>query len=256
MYKNFNLSDEERKQILEQHKSYGYRKPLNEDVEMDEQWYKDAYNKVVGAGKSALNVGKNLANAALHPIDTYNRIAGTQTASPAAATKTGATASADPNAPAGTAPAKTGGTTAGTTTGGTAATAPTNIKDVLKGSYIRSGMRGEAVKQLQDAINALNMSGVKVSVDGIFGPETLGAVEKVQKSLGVKPKNGQYGIFGAITYNAMIKALQSGMNDNTKTATAPPADATTTPADATPAAPQTPTAPTTPAPSPYSNLEV
>ena len=30
MYKNFKLTDEERKQILEQHSQYGYRKPLNE----------------------------------------------------------------------------------------------------------------------------------------------------------------------------------------------------------------------------------
>jgi phage tail sheath gpL-like len=30
MYKNFNLTEEERKQILEQHSSYGYRQPLNE----------------------------------------------------------------------------------------------------------------------------------------------------------------------------------------------------------------------------------
>lgn len=30
MYRNFNLTDEERKQILEHHKSHGYRKPLNE----------------------------------------------------------------------------------------------------------------------------------------------------------------------------------------------------------------------------------
>jgi hypothetical protein len=31
MYKNFNLTEEERKQILEQHSAYGYRKPLNEE---------------------------------------------------------------------------------------------------------------------------------------------------------------------------------------------------------------------------------
>lgn len=30
MYKNFKLTDEERKQILEQHSQYGYRQPLNE----------------------------------------------------------------------------------------------------------------------------------------------------------------------------------------------------------------------------------
>jgi hypothetical protein len=30
MYKNFNLTDEERKEILESHSSYGYKKPINE----------------------------------------------------------------------------------------------------------------------------------------------------------------------------------------------------------------------------------
>lgn len=30
MYRNFNLTDEERKQILEQHSSYGYRQPISE----------------------------------------------------------------------------------------------------------------------------------------------------------------------------------------------------------------------------------
>jgi hypothetical protein len=37
MYKNFNLTEEERKQILEQHSSYGYRKPLNEQGQG--MWY-------------------------------------------------------------------------------------------------------------------------------------------------------------------------------------------------------------------------
>lgn len=31
MYKNFNLTDEERKQIMEMHTSHGYKKPINED---------------------------------------------------------------------------------------------------------------------------------------------------------------------------------------------------------------------------------
>jgi len=38
MYKNFNLTEEERKQILEQHSAYGYRKPLNEESPMTEQF--------------------------------------------------------------------------------------------------------------------------------------------------------------------------------------------------------------------------
>jgi hypothetical protein len=32
MYKNFTLTDEERKEILEQHASHGYKKPLNEQT--------------------------------------------------------------------------------------------------------------------------------------------------------------------------------------------------------------------------------
>jgi hypothetical protein len=40
MYKNFNLTDKEREQILEQHSEYGYGKPLNEqsnDKDVNEQ---------------------------------------------------------------------------------------------------------------------------------------------------------------------------------------------------------------------------
>lgn len=32
MYKNFNLTDEERKEIMESHKSHGYKKPVNEVI--------------------------------------------------------------------------------------------------------------------------------------------------------------------------------------------------------------------------------
>jgi hypothetical protein len=34
MYKNFNLTDEERQQIMEQHKSHGYKKPLSEQSQL------------------------------------------------------------------------------------------------------------------------------------------------------------------------------------------------------------------------------
>jgi hypothetical protein len=33
MYKNFTLTESEKEQILKQHKSHGYKKPLNEDIE-------------------------------------------------------------------------------------------------------------------------------------------------------------------------------------------------------------------------------
>jgi len=35
MYKNFNLTESEREQILNMHKEHGYKKPLNEDIEME-----------------------------------------------------------------------------------------------------------------------------------------------------------------------------------------------------------------------------
>lgn len=34
MYKNFNLTEEERQQIMEQHKSHGYKKPLSEQSQL------------------------------------------------------------------------------------------------------------------------------------------------------------------------------------------------------------------------------
>ena len=37
MYKNFNLTDEERQQIMEQHKSHGYKKPINGMVLVEQQ---------------------------------------------------------------------------------------------------------------------------------------------------------------------------------------------------------------------------
>jgi hypothetical protein len=37
MYKNFNLTEEEKKQIMKMHKSHGYKKPINEEEEYDGQ---------------------------------------------------------------------------------------------------------------------------------------------------------------------------------------------------------------------------
>lgn len=37
MYKNFNLSEEEKRQIMEMHKNHGYKKPLNEQEEDNDE---------------------------------------------------------------------------------------------------------------------------------------------------------------------------------------------------------------------------
>ena len=88
MYKNFNLTEEERKQILEQHSAYGYRKPLNEESPMTEQStmdmneYSEGFmNKIVNKFKQELTsevelyvnrfkeISKNLEN---RDITTYS----------------------------------------------------------------------------------------------------------------------------------------------------------------------------------------
>ena len=51
MYKNFELTNEERKQILEQHSSYGYRKPLNESMAQAQSAIADAKSKMSSGEK-------------------------------------------------------------------------------------------------------------------------------------------------------------------------------------------------------------
>jgi hypothetical protein len=41
MYKNFKITEEEKKQILESHMSHGYKKPLNEQSDDDSTQYTD-----------------------------------------------------------------------------------------------------------------------------------------------------------------------------------------------------------------------
>lgn len=46
MYKNFNLTEEERKQIMEMHKNHGYKKPVNEEEEYDDDEEEDHEMKI------------------------------------------------------------------------------------------------------------------------------------------------------------------------------------------------------------------
>lgn len=52
MYKNFKLTDEERKQIMEMHGSHGYKKPINEKI------YDSEYDVVRGNPDFKLKIGK------------------------------------------------------------------------------------------------------------------------------------------------------------------------------------------------------
>ena len=52
MYRNFNLTDEERKQIMESHEAHGYKKPINEKI------YDSEYDVVRGNPDFKVKIGK------------------------------------------------------------------------------------------------------------------------------------------------------------------------------------------------------
>jgi peptidoglycan hydrolase-like protein with peptidoglycan-binding domain len=105
---------------------------------------------------------------------------------------------------------------------------PDSLTDVAKGGYLRFGMKGNVVRDMQVLINSLNVPEIKIDTNGVFNQQTLDAVVKVQKMLGIKPKNGKYGIFGPITLGAINKAKSIGtnsvVNTNTNTQTLPKFD--------------------------------
>lgn len=62
MYKNFNLTDKERKEILEQHGKYGYKKPLNESFD-DLSDEIEPYSKFESSDELLMSIRDRLANA-------------------------------------------------------------------------------------------------------------------------------------------------------------------------------------------------
>ena len=184
MYRNFNLSDEERQQIMEMHKSHGYKQPI------DEGW-KGFWNGV----KKAMDYVNYLEYGPTTPSSPAPAATTTPAATAPAATAPAATAPAT-TAPATTAPAATKNNNEIKTK------QATSLSDVVNGSYIYQGMSGNAVKELQSALNSLGDPEFKVDVDGSYGPQTMAAVTKLQQKLGVKP-SGKYGIFGPKTLKAM-----------------------------------------------------
>ncbi|MDR0294388.1 MAG: peptidoglycan-binding protein [Oscillospiraceae bacterium] len=72
------------------------------------------------------------------------------------------------------------------------------------GSPLRNGSRGEAVRTIQNAINAVAASvpGIpRLTVDGIFGNMTQNAVTAFQRQFGLTPD----GIVGPITWERLIR---------------------------------------------------
>lgn len=64
------------------------------------------------------------------------------------------------------------------------------VKFPLPTGVLNVGSKGTAVKQLQEALNAVYF---KCGVDGIYGADTKDAVLRFQKMYGVKPYDGIYG---------------------------------------------------------------
>ena len=91
---------------------------------------------------------------------------------------------------------------------------PNSLTDVAKGGYLRPNMKGNVVRDMQVLIKN-NFPEIELDTNGVFNQQTLDALIKVQKMLGVKPKNGKYGIFGPITM-AAINKHKAGANDKTK----------------------------------------
>ncbi|WP_175638956.1 peptidoglycan-binding domain-containing protein [Metabacillus schmidteae] len=71
----------------------------------------------------------------------------------------------------------------------------------FENTVLKVGSRGEAVKTLQKALNDMSYN---VTVDGIYGPQTKGAVIKFQERF---PELKNDGIFGPKTKAVMDKVL-------------------------------------------------
>ena len=74
---------------------------------------------------------------------------------------------------------------------------------------VQLGSRGAAVRAVQDEFQFRNLSGdpsTGVQVDGVFGPQTDGAVRAFQQAVGLTPD----GIVGPMTWNQLIGGALAG----------------------------------------------
>ena len=75
---------------------------------------------------------------------------------------------------------------------------PVNVTPVTTQPMLRTGSRGDAVRKLQELLNALGYD--CGSVDGIFGSKTKAAVLAFQKANGL----GADGIVGPLTWGKLV----------------------------------------------------
>jgi peptidoglycan hydrolase-like protein with peptidoglycan-binding domain len=73
---------------------------------------------------------------------------------------------------------------------------------------VRRGDHGEAVRGVQEEFQFRNLSGdptIGVQIDGIFGPDTDGAVRGFQQALELSVD----GIVGPLTWRALVSGMLS-----------------------------------------------
>lgn len=204
MYRNFSLTDEERKQIMEMHQSHGYKAPINEQTLTDNQRLavQKGYGPVSTQYADQLGKeGKLLATAPNNQPAQNSSTAPAGTAAPASSAQAPEQPKEDP----------------------TLVNCAASLGEIKAGSnkILKHGCKTEAVKELQ------KMLGMEAKYHtGMFGRITKAKVIEFQKDPNNKDAEGKAlvpdGRVGDKTYGVLVKAKTAA------TTTTDPAKATIT----------------------------
>ncbi len=197
MYRNFSLTDEERKQIMEQHAAHGYKKPLNEQSLTNNQRLavQKGYGPVSAEYADQLGKeGKLLATAPNNQPAQSSASAPAGSAAPASGTAAAEVKAPDINV-----------------------NCAASLSEIKEGSMkiLKVGCKTDAVKELQ------KMLGMEEKYQtGYFGNMTKGKVIEFQKA-NKDAKGVQLvpdGKVGDKTYNSLVAAKASTTTDANKAA--------------------------------------
>ncbi len=197
MYRNFSLTDEERKQIMEQHAAHGYKKPLNEQSLTNNQRLavQKGYGPVSAEYADQLGKeGKLLATAPNNQPAQSSASAPAGSAAPASGTAAAEVKAPDINV-----------------------NCAASLSEIKEGSMkiLKVGCKTDAVKELQ------KMLGMEEKYQtGYFGNMTKGKVIEFQKA-NKDAKGVQLvpdGKVGDKTYNSLVASKASTTTDANKAA--------------------------------------
>jgi len=195
MYRNFNLTDEERKQIMEQHAAHGYKKPLNEQKLTDNQ--RLAVQK--GYGPVSVEYADQLGKEGKLLATAPNNQPAQNSASAPAGAAAPASSAAEVKAP------------------DINVNCAASLAEIKKGSLkiLKYGCKTDGVKELQ------KMLGMEEKYQtGYFGNMTKAKVIEFQKAN--KDPEGKDlvpdGKVGDKTYNSLVAAKASTTTDANKAA--------------------------------------